>query len=59
MEWCIAAIVFAVLAKKGLQARGKQVDIKEAAASVASGIVLEVAELCEVEIRDVKNSKKS
>ena len=60
MEWIIAGIVFAVLAKQGLRKQGKRVDVKAAAAGVAANIVLEAAELLEVEIEDIstKNGKR-
>ena len=58
MEWIIGTVVFIVLAKKGLKAQGKSVDVKEAAANVAANITLEICELAEIEIKDVKSAKK-
>ena len=58
MEWIIASLVFIVLAKKGLKAQGKSVDVKAAAANVAANITLEICELAEVEITDVKQGKR-
>ena len=59
MEWIIAGIIFAILAKRGLKAQNKSVDIKGAASTIAANTVLEVCELCEIEIQDTsKGSKK-
>ena len=60
MEWIIASLVFIVLAKKGLRAQHKSVDVKSAAAAIAANITLEIAELAEIGIQDTsaKNSKK-
>ena len=58
MEWIIASLVFIVLAKKGLKAQGKSVDVKAAAANVAANVTLEICELAEIEVKDVKGSKK-
>ena len=60
MEWIIASLVFIVLAKRGLRAQNKSVDVKGAASAIAANITLEVCELCEIEVQDTsKNSKKS
>lgn len=59
MEWAIASLVFIVLAKKGLKAQGKSVDVKAAAANVAANITLEICELAEVEITDIKQGKRA
>ena len=60
MEWIIASLVFIVLAKKGLRAQNKAVDVKSAAAAIAANITLEIAELAEIEVTDTsKNSKKA
>lgn len=58
MEWLIAGLVFAVLAKRGLKAQNKSVDIKGAASTIAANVVLEVCELAEIEITDTKTSKR-
>ena len=58
MEWLIAGLVFAVLAKRGLKAQNKSVDIKGAASTIAANVVLEVCELAEIEITDTKISSK-
>lgn len=59
MEWIICGLIFVVLAKKGLKAQGKSVDVKAAAANVAANITLEICELAEVEITDIKQGKRS
>ena len=58
MEWLIAGLIFAVLAKQGLRKQGKRVDVKAAAAGVAANIVLEAAELLEVEISSISTEDK-
>lgn len=58
MEWLIAGLVFAVLAKRGLKAQNKSVDIKGAASTIAANVVLEVCELAEIEITDTKSTSK-
>lgn len=59
MEWIIASLVFIVLAKKGLRAQHKSVDVKSAAAAIAANITLEIAELAEIEVTDTsKNGKR-
>ena len=50
MEWIICGLIFVVLAKKGLAAQGKRVDVKGAASQIAANVTLEVAELLEVDI---------
>ena len=60
MEWIICSVVFIVLAKQGLKAKNKQVNVKEAAASIAANVVLEAADLLEIEVQDLsKTSKKA
>ena len=59
MEWIIVAVIFAVLAKRGLKAQNKQVNIKEAASTIAANIVLEAAELCEIDVVDTSKSNTS
>lgn len=58
MEWIIGTIVFIVLAKKGLRAQGKSIEIKESAATIAANVAIEAAELLEIEIKDLNNSKQ-
>lgn len=58
MEWAIAIIVFVIFAKKGLKAQGKEVHAKEAVAAIAANVTLELCELAEIEVKDVKGSKK-
>lgn len=60
MEWIIAIAVFYVLAKRGLKAQGKSVDIKGAASTVAANTLLEVCDVLEIEVQDTsaKGSKK-
>lgn len=54
MEWIICGLIFVVLAKKGLRAQGKSVDVKAAAANVAANVTLEICELAEIEVKDLK-----
>lgn len=49
MEWLIAIAIFYVLAKRGLKAQGKSVDIKGAASTVAANTLLEVCDVLEIE----------
>ena len=57
MEWIVGSIIFLILAKKGLRKQGKEVELKDSLATIAANVTLEVAELCEVEIRDIPASK--
>nr|DAX61092.1 MAG TPA: hypothetical protein [Caudoviricetes sp.] len=58
MEWLIASIVFAILAKQGLKRQGKEVRVKEAASTIAANVVLEAADLFEIEVTDIKQGKR-
>lgn len=59
MEWIICGVIFIVLAKKGLAAQNKRVDVKGAASTIAANITLEVAELLEVEVQDISKGKRA
>lgn len=59
MEWLVAIIVFVIFAKKGLKAQGKEVHAKEAVAAVAANLTLELCELAEIEVKDIKQGKRS
>ena len=58
MEWLIAIAIFYVLAKRGLKAQGKSVDIKGAAATVAANTMIELCDVLEVEVQDIKQQGK-
>ena len=58
MEWLIAIAIFYVLAKRGLKAQGKSVDIKGAAATVAANTMIELCDVLEVEVQDVAQKGK-
>lgn len=58
MEWLIAIAIFYVLAKRGLKAQGKSVDIKGAAATVAANTMIELCDVLEVEVQDIKQTSK-
>lgn len=58
MEWLIAIAIFYVLAKRGLKAQGKSVDIKGAAATVAANTMIELCDVLEVEVQDIKQTGK-
>lgn len=60
MEWIVAGVIFAILAKRGLKAQNKSVDIKGAASTIAANTVLEACELFEIEITDTskQNGKR-
>ena len=58
MEWLVGSIIFLILAKKGLRKQGKQVELKESLSTIAANVTLEVAELCEIEIKDLKGVRK-
>ena len=58
MEWIIAAVIFCILAKQGLRKQNKRVDVKSAAATVAANVVLEAADLFEIEVEDIRQTGK-
>mgnify|MGYP000016124772 CR=1 FL=1 len=58
MEWLIAIAIFYVLAKRGLKAQGKSVDIKGAASTVAANTLLEVCDVLEIEVQDTSTKGK-
>lgn len=57
MEWLIALAVFCVFAKRGLKAQNKTIEVKEAVGTICANTAIEVAELFEVEIKDISASK--
>lgn len=58
MEWLIAIAIFLILAKRGLRDQGKSIEVKAAASQIAANTAIELAELLEVEVKDLKGSKK-
>lgn len=58
MEWIICAVIFYVLAKKGLRVQNKSVDIKGAAATVAANTMLELCDVLEIEVQDTSKQGK-
>lgn len=54
MEWIICAVIFCILAKQGLRNQNKRVDVK----SMAANVVLEAADLFEIEVEDIKQTGK-
>ena len=58
MEWVITIAVFCIFAKRGLKQQNKSIAVKEAAGTICANAAIEIAELLEVEVKDLKGVKK-